>query len=253
MAKATGGVVGQIAGTIGGITFQNWRGIQTLREKPTPHNPKTARQMEVRAINTELSRAWRDVLNQGQRIAWNQRATTFSWKTILGKTIKSTGENLFIKQNFQLLDFGLDRQITPPPLVMPPELTDIILEPQAAQLELKVPQIVPGIITAQTPFLDVWIAGAFTSVLPPAPENGAYVAIINSEALSQGRVHQNSDFRHAFYAADLPITEPPSDPAEIFVNIPGATVRNVVLLIRRYNQFGNYSQSQIFGKIISAA
>lgn len=250
MAKASGGVVGQVAGTIGGITYQNWRGIQTLREKPTPHNPKTARQTEVRAINTELSRFWRDGLNQGQRTAWNQRAKTFSWKTILGKDIKSTGENLFIKQNFQLLDFGLSMQTTPPPMVMPPELVGLQLEPETEALTILAQQLAPAVITTQTPFLDIWVAGGFTSV--EFAENDVYDITIETQAISQGRVHQVSDFKHAIYIADKPTTEPPAVSEILTILYGSGAVRNVVLLIRRYNKYGNYSQSMIYQKIITA-
>jgi hypothetical protein len=242
MAKASGGVAGQIAGTIGGMTYQNWRGIQTIREKPTPHNPKTARQMEVRGINTELSRFWRDGLNQGQRTAWNQKAKTFSWKTILGKDIKSTGENLFIKQNFQLLDFGLPKQETPPPEVMPPELVDVNLDQYDEFGTISVPQLIEGMITAQTPFLDVWFAGGFlTATIVDGTE---YEATIGTQAISQGRVHQDSDFKHVFYLADKPVIVTPADSIINFSG-PAGTIKNFVLLIRRYNKYGNYSQAKI--------
>lgn len=240
MAKSTAAGAGLISGKVGGWVFYVINGEQRIRELTPVTNPQTARQMEIRSINTELSRAWRDVLNEGQRTAWRQRAAGLNTK----------GGLLFIKQNFVLLDFGLPKQITPPPMVMPPELTDIIVEPDTTLLYLKIPQMTPGTITAQTPFYDVEIAGGFISVQLDT-EGDIVEAEINTEALSQGRVHQNSDFRHVVYMQDKPLLEPPSD-SEILVCVPAEAVRNVVLRIRRYNKYGNYSQALIFNRIITS-
>lgn len=240
MAKAEGGASGLIRGKIGGYVYYVVNGTQRIRELTPVHNPQTARQMEIRSINTELSRAWRDDLNQGQRKAWSQRAAHQNTK----------GSLLFIKQNFVLLDFGLSKQETPPPMIMPPELTDLYVDPSppADTLEIKIPQLAPAIISAQTPFIDFEIAGGF--ITATLSENGAFTVELNTQALSQGRVHQKSDFRHAIYAQDKEVSEPPVI-SEIITEVPSEAVRNVVLRIRRYNKYGNYSQALIFDHIIT--
>ncbi len=224
-------------GKLGPDVYYVVNGKQRVRMWVPVFNPQTPRQMEIRSINTELSRYWRDELNQGQRIAWEQRA----------EVLETRGERLFIKQNFQLLDFGLPIQMTPPPMVMPPELTDLVETPDTERLEVEVPQMTPGTITAQTPFLDVEVAGGFTSAA--IIDNSFYHAEMLTEALSQGRKHLNSDFRHVFYLADKPITEP-VEISLIQGNTPDSTIRNVVFRIRRFNKYGHSSGVLIFNKIV---
>lgn len=243
MGKAEGGLAGLIRGKVGGNVFYVVNGQQRVRELTPVFNPQTPRQTEIRIINTELSRQWRDDLNQGQRTAWEQRAETLGTK----------GELLYIKQNFPLLDFGLQRQLTPPPLVFPPELFDLLIFETVENLTLQYPQLAPAIITAQTPFLDIEIAGGFTSVsqeLEP-PIDPAINTGVNTQALSQGRKHQNSDFRHAAYAQDQAIGASP-EPNNIVGIIPDGTIRNIVFRVKRINKFGNATAEKVIEAVITA-
>lgn len=242
MAKSESGATGLIRGKVGGWVFYVVNGTQRIRELTPVFNPQSARQMEIRSINTELSRRWRDVLNEGQRTAWRQRAEGSGMR----------GGLFYIRQNFQLLDFGLPTQDTPPPMVMPPEMTDVVIDTGSPTvLRLFVPALIEGTITSQTPFIDVEIAGGFIEANPPINENGYYTSSFDTEALSQGRLHQNSDFRHVFYAADLAILAIPApQDSEITAQIPSETIRNVVIRLTRFNKFGNKSGSLIFNAII---
>lgn len=247
MSSGEGGIIGLQSGKVDGIVLKQREGKQIISKYFIPHNPQTARQMEIRAINTELSRSWRDDLNQGQRNAWSQRA-----EMIPG----IRGETLYIRQNFILLDFGMERQLTPPPMVMPPELFDLTVSAITTSLQITVPHIVGGIITAQAPFIDIEIAGGFLSAdyQPPVDPATNYELGIATQALSQGRVHQMSDWKHVIYVED---TEPPAAPGDlsiITINIPEPpAVRNVVAKITRYNQYGHASGERIFNKIITSA
>lgn len=241
MAKSEGGGAGLIRGKVGGWVFYVVNGEQRIRELTPVFNPQSARQMEVRSINTELSRFWRDELTEGNRIAWAQRAEGSGMRAGL----------FFIRQNFQLLDFAMLIQATPPPMTPPPELTDVIINPvpPVEQLSLDVPQLIPGIITAQEPFLDIEVAGGFTQAdLGIVGEH--YEASIQSEALSQGRKHQNSDFRHVLYAADLEVSVIP-EISKIIVAPPGDTIRNIVIRLTRFNKFGNRSGVRIYNAIVA--
>lgn len=250
MAKILQGIgVEAISGTIGGTTFQKWRGLLIARGKPTPHNPMTERQTRIRSIVSTISRAWRDVLNAGQRIAWKQHAENFPWFDVFGRSISLTGISLFLKINTVLLDHDLVMQVNPPPAVEPPELTGIVYTTEPGTMAMEFPQLAPGIITAQEPFIDVWVAGGYTSFANTStPE--AFALAIQSLCLPQGRTHQKSDFRHVDYVNDVPVSEPPGVSA-ITTSIPDSYVRNVVVRVQRYNKYGRYSVPVIYDSIVT--
>lgn len=240
MAKILQGIgVEAISGTIGGTTFQKWRGLLIARGKPTPSNPMTERQTRIRSIVSTISRAWRDILTPGQRTAWDQHAEVFPWYDVFGRSMSLRGISLFLKMNTVLLDHEKLMQITPPPAVVPPELSYITVGEEEAYLDILIPHLIPGIITAQEPFIDVWVAGGFTSV--NLVETEAQVGIdIKSLCLSAGRKHQRSDFRHTGYMDDRPELDPPQTNS-IGLEPPAGHTRNCVVRLQRYNKYGQYS------------
>ena len=240
-----------VSGTFGGATFQKWRSLNIVRGKPVPSNPMTARQTRIRSIVSTISRAWRDVLTAGQRIAWEQFAEIFPWFDVFGKSMSLRGISLFLKINTVLLDHDRPMQITPPPDVVPPELTGLTVIPSIPALGMSIPQLNPGLITSQAPFLDIWVAGGFTSASVDDAER--IIVEINSQALPQGRKAQKSDFRHIVYADDNPEPVPPEVPeaGEILVNPPAGDTRNVVVRIQRYNKYGRYSVPVVLQGIIT--
>lgn len=246
MAKILQGIgVEAISGTIGGTTFQKWRGLLIARGKPTPHNPSTARQTRIRSIVSTISRAWRDVLTAGQRTAWNQFAEVFPWYDVFGRSMSLRGISLFLKINTVLLDHNRPMQIEPPPAVEPPELTGITIDVTPSALSLEVSQLVEGIITAQEPFIDVWVAGGFTAY-ETSLDPGKYEMEVHSQCLPQGRKHQKSDFRHVSYIDDMAIMTPPETPSLLHLLPPEFHVKNCVMRIQRYNKNGRYSVPVIY-------
>lgn len=249
MAKILQGIgVEAISGTIGGTTFQKWRGLLVARGKPTPSNPMTERQTRIRSIVSTISRAWRDVLTAGQRTAWNQHAEVFPWYDVFGRSMSLRGISLFLKMNTVLLDHDKSMQIEPPPAVEPPELTGLTVVPDPATINVTVPQLAPGIITAQEPFIDIWVAGGFTSTEVDV-EGGTFTVEINSQCLPQGRKAQKSDYRHVLYVDDKEIVTPPSVGSDIFIKPPVANTKNCVCRLQRYNKNGRYSVPVVFSGI----
>lgn len=58
-------------GSIGGaLTYNNWRGIQYVKALTPPSQPRTPRQLEIRAFMNILSGAWQG-LTDAQRLGWN--------------------------------------------------------------------------------------------------------------------------------------------------------------------------------------
>lgn len=252
MAKVLlGSGVSGLSGTFQGVTYQNWRGITTMRRKPTPTNVMSDRQTKIRAIISELSKAWRDVLTPGLRTAWEQRAKNYPWFDVFGREIKMSGINLYVKQNLVLLDHGLTRQDQPAPEVIPPECVDLQLIEDPHSLIVHYPQLSTEIVAAQAPFLDIWVAGGYLSAVNEV-EPDLVTTRIESQALPGGRVHQRSDFRHAIYVS-APVPSATPDINRIEVTLPPAAVnRNIVISVQRYNKYGNFSVPRIFNAIRSA-
>jgi len=241
--------VSKMSGTIAGTTYQNWRGILVARSKPTPTNVNSPRQSVVRALMTILSRAWRDELNQGLRTAWNQRAKNYPWLDVFGNTFPMTGENLYIKQNMVLLDHFLPRQDTPVPDQVPSAITSMNIIGTEDLLTVQYDQLAPAEVSAQLPFIDISIAGAFleANVTFSVDKNVTY---IRTNGLTPGRVHQKSDFRHAVYADDTPVSEPVAK-NEISVERAILSDRNIVLSLRRFNKYGNFSAPVLLQNIVT--
>ena len=242
MAKILpGAAVAKMSGTIAGTTYQNWRGMLIARSKPTPTNVMTPRQTFIRSLMTLLSRAWRDELTAGLRVAWNQRAKNYPWLDVFGRELRMSGENLYIKQNMVLLDHGLTRVDQPVPDIVPDELVDATVEAlPASELVVKIPGKTAGMITAQTPFVKIDVAGGFLSVDDSAvPEE----LVIQSLALPAGRKHQKADFRLTYYLNDVDVVV---DERTLFrVGIPVEQTRNIVVIIQRYNKHGNFSAPRL--------
>ena len=249
MAKILPGLaVSKMSGTILGTTYQNHKGVLIARGKPTPTNVNSSRQSVIRSLMTLLSRAWRDELTKGLRTAWNQRAKNYPWMNVFGDTVTMSGENLYIKQNLVLLDHGLTRQDVPVPDTVPPELLDVVVEPdEGSGFAVTIPGLPAAIVTAQTPFVDVFFAGGFLEIIQQNPDEDIFTTL----ALSPGRTHHKSDFRHIVYHDDGEVILQPT--STISARPPEGQPKNCVMIIRRYNKFGNFTAPLLFSDIRTRA
>jgi len=95
-----------IAGSVGGATFQRSRFGMTMRTKPLPLYSETPAQYNVRRKIAYLQYRWQG-LSDAQRLQWN-RFLDFSGQTIRrDRSIKLSGQTLFIK--YQLWRLLYDR------------------------------------------------------------------------------------------------------------------------------------------------
>lgn len=91
-----GPLVTNIAGSIGGATFQRSRFGMTMRAKPLPLYSETSAQYLIRRLIVFLQYSWQD-LTDAQRLQWN-RFLDFSGQTIRrDRSIKLSGQTLYIK------------------------------------------------------------------------------------------------------------------------------------------------------------
>ena len=93
---AVGGGVTDIRGSIGGTTFARGRGGLYARARVKPLNPKTALQVNRRAVQSAAAAAWSS-LTAAQRTAWNSYALNTSWTNKLGQSINIGGSPAFTR------------------------------------------------------------------------------------------------------------------------------------------------------------
>jgi hypothetical protein len=111
-----GPLVTDIAGSVGGATFQRSRFGMTIRSKPLPLYSETSAQYLIRRLIISLQYSWQGLTN-AERLQWN-RFLDFSGQTIRrDRSIKLSGQTLYIK--YQLWRLMYDQEL----------LTDIAYAP----------------------------------------------------------------------------------------------------------------------------
>jgi len=106
MAKLIGPLFSTEArGRVGGLVYNTWRGHATCKVKKAPAQPRTARQLVIRAFCTTIARRWA-IITQPQRDGWTAYATAHPDSDWTGTPIRITGLNWFIRLSVRLLDLA---------------------------------------------------------------------------------------------------------------------------------------------------
>jgi hypothetical protein len=234
----------EVSGKMLAMVFQNWRGSNIVRQLTAPAQPRTARQLKVRAVLTEISKYFANILNDGLRIAWKN--FVWRWTDLWGKEVRLTGINLFQKFNFCLRDSGRAMQVTTPPLKIVPEVNATMSEEEGIG-DIIFDKITAGEIASQHPFLDIWFAGKVTKNETTGYDVGGTTTLW-SDGLPQGVNPVKSNFTHLVYRGDV---------ADSFTDVvirnsagvPFVEKRKLVFLARRYNINGHYSAVKKFEMI----
>ena len=111
--------IADIAGSIGGITFQRNSSGLIARRRSTGKKAKTLKQSEsLQKIGTQ-QRAWQQ-LSEAQQIVWNDYAALYPKSNLFGQSKNLTGLNWFISINQNLDLVGSSQVSVPPARVQPP-------------------------------------------------------------------------------------------------------------------------------------
>ncbi len=125
MAKAKyGGGIQDLRGSIAGQVHSRNTYGNYIRQKVSPVQPRTARQLEVRELFSTLSRMYSTQLTDEEQEAWRQAAASTPVRDVFGDSISLTGINLFNRLNSLRLLMGQEPLRTPPPLVEVPALEE---------------------------------------------------------------------------------------------------------------------------------
>jgi len=103
--KYNGVLVGELRGSMAGITASRNSSGSYIRKKVTPVNPQTDAQMEVRSIFGALASSWSG-LTEAERNSFNVQAPNYPNTDVFGNSAPLTGQQLFQRLNNQLLQLG---------------------------------------------------------------------------------------------------------------------------------------------------
>jgi hypothetical protein len=136
MAKVTAPLFSAEArGRVGGIIYNTWRGLATVKIKKAPAQPRTARQLIVRAYLRQLAQAWAAV-TETNRGLWNTYALTHQTTDGMGNPVRHTGLNWWLALGCRLLDQGKALVQTPPVTAPPPAVIAMVITPSAGSMSI---------------------------------------------------------------------------------------------------------------------
>lgn len=119
MAKVTGPLHSSEArGRMGGLVYNTYRGTSTVKASCSPAQPRSTKQLRIRALGMSLSRGWQS-LTAVQRTGWNSYAAAHTEVDGMGNPKRMTGANWYIRLNSRLLQLGLTTSPTAPTVVAP--------------------------------------------------------------------------------------------------------------------------------------
>lgn len=98
LVKVGGGVT-DIRGSIAGNTFSRTRSGMVLKTRTVPTNTRSSSQSKSRTLFSYLNKAWKDILTDTERTAWQSYANSVGSQNKLGEKIHLTGQLSFIRSN----------------------------------------------------------------------------------------------------------------------------------------------------------
>jgi len=181
MAKYNGGLIGEIRGTVNGITYGNWHGVKTMRRKGVPVRRARTTQPPNRSRFGFLSRQY-GVLDAADRLLWEAYSASHPVNDKFGNPIQLTGANWFQKLNQiqMIVQEAVDVVMTQPPVSDPIASIDTLTPSDGiADGSVVLTPTINGTGLAAD-FLQIQVAGPFTS--PARQEIDAFFTDLASGA-----------------------------------------------------------------------
>jgi hypothetical protein len=219
-------IMGEMRGKAGSDVFSKNHFGGFIRKRVKGTNPRTVKQINVRAFMTDISKAWK-TLDDTDRIAWNNYASGRQLKNRLGSNITLTGESTYIKLNRNLQTVGATLIDTPPSAnATPPELLAAL-----------------GVAIVS--------ATSITVSCTTAPSAHNFVEIYASKPLSQGRYY-NSAYRFLglWKTADTNSFAITTLYTNVFGALPVADEKVFFKFISTSDQNGLQNQAQVISEVV---
>jgi hypothetical protein len=106
-------------GGIGGLVYNTWRGINTVKTNTSPTGQGTPKRLAAQAMLAAISKDWQ-TLDDAQRAAWGVYASDHPVPDWTGSPKRLTGQNWFMKCNVILAKI-VGTPITDPPAAPQPD------------------------------------------------------------------------------------------------------------------------------------
>jgi len=134
MAKCVGPAHSTEArGRIEALNYNTWRGIRLAKRFTSPAQPRSLRQLSVRAFLIQFTRAWA-ALTDSDRDSWNTWATDHPVSDWTNTSIRRTGANCYAGLSSRLADIGIAAVDTAPVANAPAPVADLALTGGAGQI-----------------------------------------------------------------------------------------------------------------------
>ena len=111
-------------GKFGGTVYNTWRGIAYAKEGTAPAQPRTSKQLAIRALMIILLAAWRE-LTPAERATWTDYANNNPQIDWTGRPKRLTGQNWFIRCSMLLSRLG-EAPINEAPILPRPDGLDVL-------------------------------------------------------------------------------------------------------------------------------
>jgi hypothetical protein len=169
MAKVVGPLQSTEArGGIGALIFNTWRGIATVKSFTSPAQPRSARQLKIRALMTTYSRGWQ-ALTSVQRDGWNTWAADHPVSDWTGQPVRMTGQNAYVMCNVLLADQGSAVIPAAPATVAPAAVAGLV--PTGGAGSISVAFTAYGSTATQ---IDIWLYGPHSAGRIPKIEKARH-------------------------------------------------------------------------------
>jgi len=183
-------------GSVGGCTYSRARGLDTVKARPSPTQPRSARQLAIRAILSTCSRAWAN-LSAPNREAWDDFAALDPQSDWTGRTYYLTGYTEFVRFTTLLLDMGLAQVDTPPAIAAPPSV--VLFAAANGVLQSVCTWTTPGGTATQC---DIWHLGPISQGRVPKIEHAVHNSYTTAETATK-TITGLTPGRHWFWARNI--------------------------------------------------
>ena len=162
MAKLVGPLHSTEArGGVGALIYNTWRGVRTVKKFTSPVQPRTSRQLAIRAHMISCARAWA-TLTSVVRAAWTTWATDHPVIDWTGSSIRITGANAYSKLTTRMIDMGFAAAASAPTVNAPTEVLLPVATGGAGQISLAFTAYA-GTATQ----VDCWLYGPHSAGISP--------------------------------------------------------------------------------------
>lgn len=140
-------------GAIGGLVYNTWRGINTVKINTSPTGQGTTLRLAAQALMALVAKVWATI-GDANRANWNTYATDHPITDWVGSPKRLTGMNWFVKCNVQLKRVGQAIKNTIPVLAQPDAITGLTLSHIGADIVMAWTTPATGEFS-----IDVWLVG----------------------------------------------------------------------------------------------